>query len=112
MNFSIAMHNELRRASYDQPANRGTPLYEFLIVQRPGGDILTISDAGGADEAPPPKAPDHIRPNNTLIGTLIARDTERGEEIFIFNRHAPENLAVPGDFFPADGFAVIGTEDG
>ncbi|MCF2869488.1 hypothetical protein L0664_00290 [Octadecabacter sp. G9-8] len=114
MNFNIAMHNALRTAAYETPARTAAPVFEYLIVQRPDAETITISDAGRAPADKPAKAPDTLSANNTQVGTLIRRDAEAGTETFILNRFLPRGVVLPRSeaFFPADGFVVLSTKDG
>lgn len=114
MNFIIAMHNALRTAAYETPARAAAPVPEYLIVQRPDAETLTISDAGRAPTDKPDKAPDALAANNTQVGTLIRQDQDAGTETFILNRFLPRGLVLPqGEkFFPADGFIMLGSQDG
>lgn len=114
MNFIIAMHNALQTAPYETPARTAAPVFEYLIVQRPDAETITISDAGRAPPEKPEKAPDGLGANNTQVGTLIRQDQEAGTETFILNRHLPRGLVLPRSesFFPADGFVVLGSQDG
>lgn len=114
MNFIVAMHNALRTAAYEAPARAADPVFEYLIVQRPDAETITISDAGRAPPDKPDEAPATLAANNTQVGTLIRRDTAAGTETFILNRFLPSGLVLPRaeSFFPADGFVVLGSRDG
>ena len=112
MDFIVAMYNELRTASYDAPARKGTANFEYLIVQRPEDEILTISDAGRAPDKKPKEAPEDIRANNTQVATLIRQDDGTGTEVFILNRYLPRGVVLPATewFFPADGLVILTRE--
>jgi len=106
-----ALHNTLRLATFSAPTATRNPVFEYIILNRPTADILTISDAGGAPAILPSEAPSELRENNTLVGTLISTDSTTEEETFIFNRYLPENTAIRGKFFPADGYAILSFVD-
>ncbi|MGR3466726.1 MAG: hypothetical protein ACU0CI_02530 [Shimia sp.] len=114
MQFILAMYNTRCTASYERPARRGSPLQDWLIVQRPDAETLTIAEAGGAPLEPPATAPADLAARATRIGTLIARDTAAGTETFILNRHLPRGLVLPREevFFPADGYATLSRDAG
>ncbi len=113
MEFIIAMHNVLQTASYESPARRGSPINEYLIVQRPDAETITISDAGRAPQETPSEAPADLSANNTQVGTLITQDSAAGTETFILNRYLPSGVVLPAKetFFPADGFVVLSRQN-
>lgn len=112
MHFIAALHTALYTAPFEHPARRGGPLHEWLIVQRPDAETLTISLAGGAPPQAPGRAPEGLRARDTRIGTLIVRDPEAGTETFLLTRHLPRGVVLPeGEvFFPAEGYAVLSME--
>ena len=108
--FKVAMHNAIAMAGYFTPHNILNSGHEWLIVERSGseGDILTISDAGGATSVPPTDAPASLSENNSMYGILLYE--EEREAVFLLVRHLPAGGIVPGSFFPADGCAILTEE--
>ena len=108
-NFRVAMHNTIAIASYDRPDLTNPPGHEWLIVERSGtdGEVLTISDAGGAPAAPPATAPAGLTENNSMYGVLLYENEHGNDAVFLLVRHLPAGGSVPGDFFPADGCARV-----
>ena len=108
-NFRVAMHNTIAMATYDRPDLTNPPGNEWLIVERSGadGEVLTISDAGGAPETPPAAAPDGLVENNSMFGVLLHENEIDNDAVFLLVRHLPASGSVPGSFFPADGYARV-----
>lgn len=115
--FKIAMLNRLRLAPYEQPHIRSDASDEWLIVERTGADgtVLFISDAGFTTPPQGDNPPADLAPRNTIVG-LLARPELSGEEPhgsrYLLVRHNSTGLAVPGTFFPADGYAELNSESG
>ncbi len=107
--FRVAMHNTIAMASYDRPDLTNPPGNEWLIVERSGadGEVLTISDAGSAPGTPPATAPDGLAENNSMFGVLLHENEIGNDAVFLLVRHLPASGAVPGSFFPADGYARV-----
>lgn len=105
--FYAALYNTLRGASYAAPSITEPPVHEYMILNRPTNEILTISDAGAAPAKKPKDAPRELRERNTIVGTLISQNSDSGEENFIFNRYIPDNMTIRGRFFPAEGMAIL-----
>lgn len=101
--FKVAMHNRITTAGYFTPHLTGSPGAEWLIVERSGvdGEILTISDAGGAPTVPPAEAPATLTENNSMFAVLLYE--ENREAVFLLIRHLPAGATVSGNFFPVDG---------
>ncbi len=108
-NFRVAMHNTIAMASYLRPDLTNPPGNEWLIVERSGadGEVLTISDAGSAPDTRPASAPDGLAENNSMFGVLLHENEIGNDAVFLLVRHLPAGAAVPGSFFPADGYARV-----
>ena len=108
-NFRVAMHNNISFASYTRPDQTNNPGNEWLIVERSGadGEVLTISDAGGAGPSPPASAPDGLTENNSMYGLLLHENEIGNDAVFLLVRHIPPGGTVPGTFFPVDGYARV-----
>ncbi len=110
ISFKVAMHNVIAMAGYFTPHNANAPGNEWLIVERSGdsGEIITISDAGGAPSNPPAEAPSSLVEINSMYGVLLYEEDK--EAAFLLVRHLPAGAQLPGMFFPADGCVRL-TED-
>ena len=108
-NFRVAMHNTIAMATYSRPDLTNPPGNEWLIVERSGadGEVLTISDAGGASSTPPATAPAGLAENNSMYGVLLHEGEIGNDAVFLLVRHLPTGGVVPGSFFPVDGYARV-----
>ena len=106
VNFRIAMLNRISLAPYYTPSVPDASGHEWLIVER-AGPLLSISDGTIAATGAEKEAPGDLSANNTLVSVLI----EPGDAIdtFLFVRHLPAPATTAGNFFPADGYARLGT---
>lgn len=104
-NFRVAMLNRITLASYYTPSVPDQSGWEWLIVER-AGPVLTISDATAPARGSETEAPADLSANNTLASVLIETSTRR--DTFLFMRHLPPPAESEGNFFPADGYAVLG----
>jgi len=102
--FRIAMANDLRLGPYARPHQAADAGKEWLIVERRGaeGEVLLVSDAGRIEAAE--EAPAELVARNTIVAVLAEAGVE---PLFLIVRHLPAGLAVPGSFFPADGFVQL-----
>lgn len=110
--FTIAMLNTLRIGPYDFPYRTNPPTSEWLIASRggPDGAYLTISDTANSVGPDTKTAPPELEPQNSIVGVLA--EEADGTAEFLWLRHLPSGVSVPGRFFPADGVARLSYADG
>ncbi|SDR42531.1 hypothetical protein SAMN05444161_3790 [Rhizobiales bacterium GAS191] len=106
--FVLAMSAHIAMSDYAKPAAIHTRIHEWIVVSRWGGEgeYLSISTAGqcGADED---LAPGGLRPNNTLLGLLVADASDQPQSTFLLLRQPPPSMQLAGTFFPAEGYVHL-----
>ncbi|WP_298975818.1 hypothetical protein [uncultured Roseobacter sp.] len=107
-----AMYNALRTTDCNTPISIKEANYEYLILNRPTEQFLTISSAGPAPSLCPACAPKEIREVRTIVATLIFKGSETEHEVFILNQCLPKCPEIRGRFLPAEGTACLHTIEG
>ena len=106
--FVVAMAATINVARYERPTEILRPLKKWAIVSRfgPESEYLTLSTAA-AIQPEQVEAPIGLVPSKTIFGILLSEGEH--ESMFLLLRHLPRGVNVAGTFFPAEGYAQLGS---
>ena len=109
----LCNHISVARTNYLYPYKTDGDGYEWLILERFGdnGEFLTISDTNVKSSCKNiSQTPNDLKADKTMLCVLV-EETEK-ECRFLMVRRNDYQLNVDGNYFPADGYALVSLKQG
>lgn len=98
-------------SNYLYPYKTDIEGYEWLIIERFGddGEFLTVSDTKTKSNCKDnPQTPNNLQANHTMLCVLV--EETKKECRFLMVRRNDYKLKLDGEYFPADGYALLSLE--
>lgn len=105
MNFRIAMQCRRAASSLCRPHEVIDQSFEYLLAERVSStaEYILLAEAGPCNGTEA-EAPETLKEQHVMIGKLVSRGPEPGNETFLLERHIPQMVRFRGMFLPSEGF--------